>query len=253
MRGWLLVEFVFLFVAIPAAFFVMQRMGAFPPLIPTLLIAFLGCLLMLLADRRFNRRNLWRLRRLAPETPRIVFLFLAGAIVMAGAVMLFWPDRLLSLPLRNTRLWAIIMIAYPVFSVYPQELVYRAFLFHRYRPLFRSRAALILASAGAFGLMHIVFQHWLSVLLTFAGGLLFAWTYARTRSTLASTVEHALYGCFVFTIGMGSFFYGGGARDRVNGARQDAAVEAPAAPAQASASVGEQVEAPGWRWRLASE
>jgi membrane protease YdiL (CAAX protease family) len=231
MRGWLIVEFCFLFVALPVAFAVMLLSGIRPFMIPTLLIAFVGCLLFLIFDRRFNRRNLWRSRTLPSEAPRIAMFFLAGAVCMAGVVLLLAPERFLSFPRENTRVWAIIMILYPVFSVYPQELVYRTFLFHRYRTLFRSQAALILASAFAFGLMHIVFLHWLSVLMTFAGGLLFAWTYARTRSTLAVTVEHALYGCFVFTVGLGSFFYGGAAFQRANGHRERAAITAPALPA----------------------
>lgn len=39
-----------------------------------------------------------------------------------------------------------------------------------------------------------------------AAGVLFAWTYERTRSTLAVSVEHALFGCWMFTVGLGSFF-----------------------------------------------
>lgn len=241
MRGWLLVEFVFLFVALPVAFYLLQRFGAFAPMIPTLLVAFVGCLLFLLLDRRFNRRHLWSARSLREEGPRIAMLFIAGAIGMAGVVLLLWPEQFLAFPRRNTRVWAIIMIAYPVFSVYPQELVYRAFLFHRYRSLFRSETALIFASAGAFGLMHIVFQHWLSVAMTFAGGLLFAWTYARSRSMFATTVEHALYGCFVFTVGLGTFFYSGGARERINGRHEQAAV-APSPAVDAGLEPGVLVE-----------
>jgi membrane protease YdiL (CAAX protease family) len=241
MRGWLLVEFVFLFVALPVAFYLLLRAGQEPPMIPTLLVAFVGCMLFLLFDRRFNRRNLWRPRRLPSEAPRIAMFFVAGAIGMAGVVLLLAPEEFLSFPRRNTRVWAIIMVLYPVFSVYPQELVYRTFLFHRYKPLFRSQAGLILASAFAFGLMHIVFHHWLSVAMTFAGGLLFAWTYARTRSTLAATVEHALYGCFVFTVGLGSFFYSGGARERVNG-RHDQAAASPSPEVDASLEPGVLVE-----------
>lgn len=225
MRGWLIVEFCVLFIALPVAFYVLWLTGQTPPMIPTLLVAFVGCLLFLLFDRRFNKRNLWRPRRLPKEAPRIALFFLAGAVGMAGVVLLLAPEQFLSFPRRNTRVWAIIMVLYPIFSVYPQELVYRTFLFHRYKPLFRSQTALILASAFAFGLMHIVFHHWLSVAMTFAGGLLFAWTYARTRSTLAASVEHALYGCFVFTVGLGSFFYSGAARARANGGGDRAAVE----------------------------
>ncbi|WP_234730087.1 hypothetical protein [Acidocella facilis] len=47
--------------------------------------------------------------------------------------------------------------------------------------------------------------------LTLAGGWLFARSYAATRSLTFSGVEHALYGCLVFTIGLGQYFYTGAA------------------------------------------
>jgi membrane protease YdiL (CAAX protease family) len=47
------------------------------------------------------------------------------------------------------------------------------------------------------------------MLLTTAGGLLFAFTYLRSRSTLLVAAEHALYGDFVFTVGIGGMFVNG--------------------------------------------
>jgi uncharacterized protein len=47
------------------------------------------------------------------------------------------------------------------------------------------------------------------VALTFAGGLLFAWRYKTTGSLFTSSLEHALYGCWFFTIGIGQYFYHG--------------------------------------------
>jgi membrane protease YdiL (CAAX protease family) len=99
------------------------------------------------------------------------------------------------------------MVAYPAVSVYPQEVIYRAFVFHRYGPVFPGRWAIIAASAGAFALAHAPFGHWLSVVLSGAGGVIFAYTYQRTESLLAPAVEHALYGCFIFTVGLGTYFY----------------------------------------------
>jgi membrane protease YdiL (CAAX protease family) len=104
------------------------------------------------------------------------------------------------------------MVGYPLFSVYPQGLIYRAFFFHRYRPLLRVAPQtrswiLILVSAATFALMHILFHNWIALALTFPGGILFALRYCNTRSLCVSSLEHALYGCFLFTIGLGQFFY----------------------------------------------
>jgi len=45
--------------------------------------------------------------------------------------------------------------------------------------------------------------------LTLAGGLLFAFRYAQTGSLATSCFEHALYGCWLFTVGLGQNFYHG--------------------------------------------
>jgi membrane protease YdiL (CAAX protease family) len=39
---------------------------------------------------------------------------------------------------------------------------------------------------------------------TFIGGILFAYTYQKTKSTLLVSIEHAIYGCWLFTVGMGT-------------------------------------------------
>jgi membrane protease YdiL (CAAX protease family) len=65
------------------------------------------------------------------------------------------------------------------------------------------------ASAAAFGFLHIIFRNSLAVGLTFCGGILFAWRYAETGSLATSSFEHALYGCWQFTVGLGQYFYHG--------------------------------------------
>ncbi len=94
----------------------------------------------------------------------------------------------------------------------PQGIVYRAFIFARFRDLFAPDWAIILASAVAFGYVHIVFKNALAVGLTLAAGLLFAYRYWQTGSLLVSSFEHALYGCAIFTIGLGRSFYSGAVR-----------------------------------------
>ncbi len=98
-------------------------------------------------------------------------------------------------------------MVYPLLSVYPQNVVYRAFVFHRYRGLFADEAVVIWASAAAFAWAHVIFHNPMALLLTFAGGLIFAQTYRRHRSLLLVSIEHALYGLLVFTIGLGHALY----------------------------------------------
>ena len=65
----------------------------------------------------------------------------------------------------------------------------------------------MIASGVFCGWAHVVAHNVTALLLATAGGLLFASTYERRRSTLLVAAEHALYGDFIFTIGLGGLFH----------------------------------------------
>jgi membrane protease YdiL (CAAX protease family) len=108
---------------------------------------------------------------------------------------------------HNPALWALIMVTYPVFSVVPQEIIYRAFFFHRYGPLFENKKVGVVTNAALFAFAHILFRNWVAVIGAFAFGLLWALTYLGSKSLLVVSIEHALYGNLVFTLGIGYYIY----------------------------------------------
>lgn len=118
-------------------------------------------------------------------------------------VMITNRENLFIVLLNKPKLWLIILFVYSFFSVYPQELLYRTFFFQRYKPLFKNDFLFIFLNAIVFSLAHIFFKNTLVTILTFLGGILFAITYNRTKSTLLVTIEHAIYGSWLFTVGMG--------------------------------------------------
>jgi membrane protease YdiL (CAAX protease family) len=65
----------------------------------------------------------------------------------------------------------------------------------------------VLASGLLFGWAHVVVHNGAAIALATVGGLMFAATYERRRSTLLVSIEHGLYGDFIFTVGLGSLFY----------------------------------------------
>ncbi len=146
-------------------------------------------------------------------TGRILRMALRFAVCGAALTVATWaifPHLFLSLPRHHPIFWLAIMVLYPVLSVWPQEVIYRRFLFHRYALVF-GETGVVLASALAFGFAHVIFLNPIAVTLTTAGGVMFAWNYARERSLYLACLEHALYGCLIFTIGLGQFFYTGAA------------------------------------------
>lgn len=168
------------------------------------------CLASLLTDRAFERRRLWNARAALGGLWRMGACYALSATLLGVLLWLIDPARLWSLPRDRPALWGVIMLAYPILSVYPQEVAFRAFFHHRYRPLLGEGTAMTLAGAAAFGAAHVIMHNWIAVAFSAVGGILFARTYLRTRSLLACWIEHSLYGCTLFTIGWGSYFYGGG-------------------------------------------
>ena len=198
----LAIEFAAIFIGGPLAILAIHRQGVL------FLVLWLGALVAFFSVHRrrpFPKHPMW------PEVRGIAARFSLLAPLIAVATWLAFPHLFLELPRQRPLLWAAIMVLYPVLSVWPQEMLYRSFLFHRFRDLFRSHAALILVSASAFGFAHIIFLNWIAVIMTSAGGLLFARDYARHRSLSLTCLEHSLYGCLIFTVGLGRFFYTGAA------------------------------------------
>jgi hypothetical protein len=157
-------------------------------------------------DRSFLRRELWNAAAARGRVGAVLARTAFACAVILAATALASPDRLFALPRARPVVWALIMVLYPI-SAYAQELIYRPLFFHRYGALFARRRTRVLVNAALFGWGHISVNNVLAVVLTTIVGVLFASTYERTRSTLLVSLEHALYGDFVFTVGIGDLFY----------------------------------------------
>jgi hypothetical protein len=207
-RVYLAAEFSVLFVLLPVGtYFFRHIFGSI--LIPALLVLAAGCLLVLWLDPSFDRKRLTRSDRVSPGLKQVLLTFLPWAPVLALACAFFRPDLLFAFPRDKTVTWLVVMLLYPLLSVYPQEIIFRVFLFHRYRALFAGDRVKIAASGLCFGLAHLFFGNWIAPALSSIGGMLFARTYARNDSTILVSLEHALWGDFIFTLGLGWYFYGG--------------------------------------------
>ena len=125
------------------------------------------------------------------------------AIITSLFVWITDSPSLFSVMFNKPIKWLILLFVYSLFSVYPQELIFRTFFFNRYGRLFKNEGLLIFVNAVLFSLAHLFFGSVLVLVFTFLGGLLFAYTYKKTQSTLLVSIEHAIYGCWLFTVGMG--------------------------------------------------
>jgi uncharacterized protein len=161
--------------------------------------------------RRMGGASVWNwpaLREGAIMRPMLQ-RFAVCAVLMSALTLILIPERFLSFPQERPLLWAMVMVLYPLLSVIPQEFIFRSFFFARYRELFPHPNVMLTISALSFGLVHILLHNWVALLLSTVGGFLFAHSYTKRRSLALVVAEHALYGCFAFTIGLGFFFYSG--------------------------------------------
>jgi membrane protease YdiL (CAAX protease family) len=214
-RLYLACEILALFVGLPVSMYA-RIVPRFPILV--LLIAAGVCVGFLCSDPGFPRAFLWNVQGARDHARGALLGFAVLGALLVAVVAWRMPGHLFDLVRTRPRLWILVMVLYPVLSVYPQEIVYRAFFFQRYAELLPTAAIRIGASALAFAIGHVMFPRpWIAMSLTFVGGLLFAYHYEGSHSLLLVSVEHGLFGQLIFTIGLGRFFYSGegtGARMR---------------------------------------
>jgi len=210
-KTYLAVEFAAFYIGIPLVIF----FDVFPWLNPFVLMwttAFGVAAWLWWGAADFDRGEFTRFRPFIERNAllRLFVPFSLLAISLTIVVLLTTPESLFRFPKEKPLVWALVMIAYPLLSVLPQTVVFRAFLLYRYRTLFGNGNLLWICGAMAFGFVHIIFRNPIAIGLTAIGGLLFTATYLRTRSIWFSAFEHALYGCWIFTVGWGMYlFYDG--------------------------------------------
>jgi uncharacterized protein len=205
-----LVEMSLLFFAVPVVLTWFR--GTIPP-IPVLMGVTLVLSVWLWLDPSFDRRSAMSLNHLGSHLRSIFMLLIPSAILLGGILYWYRPEAVFRFPRERPALWMLVMCFYPLFSVLPQTIIYRAFFFHRYEPIGQQLQlpawGFILVAGVAFAFGHIIFKNWVAIALTFGGGIIFAFRYYTTRSLLISAIEHALYGQLLFTLGYGLFLYHG--------------------------------------------
>ncbi len=170
--------------------------------------------LFLIALALLARTPGFRWRALRPRSPLPDWKLLALYILISLPslyLLTIWliPGGLFGFPRHSPDLWMRVMLLYPLLSVLPQSIIYRALFFARYGPLFPSPVVAVLANAAAFALAHLFFQNWIAVGLCAVGGVAFGWVHGQRGSYWSANLLHVISGWTVFTLGLGRYFYHG--------------------------------------------
>lgn len=192
-------EFLLIFIILPVSFVLDY------PFLVKAFLAVVGFLyvIYILVKVEGNKFKIAPNLQWKPFWTAVLLKFIIIAILTIGYMFLTARSDLFHILYQKPKLWVVILFAYAMFSVYPQELIYRTLYFQRYASLFDSKALLVVVNAIVFSMAHLFYRNPLVLVMTFLGGILFALTYNETKSTLLVTIEHTLYGCWLFTVGMG--------------------------------------------------
>ena len=168
------------------------------------------CWVILRTHYKETLTTIWKWKAVnAQNLKPILIRWLLASIGMYFFTLWYDPDRLFMIWNHNRSFIPVLMIAYPLISALPQEFVFCSFFFDRYDKLFKNTKLLIFMSALFFAYAHCLYINPVAPPLSFLGGLIFASTYAKTRSLALVTIEHGLYGNSLFLIGLGWYFYSG--------------------------------------------
>lgn len=190
-----------LFVAIPASFLLPVHPGY------KLALGLFGFMYVLYMSFRVEEISLKKEFTLTNNYwTQILLRFVVIAGLSFGFLYLFNSQDLFNVVKANPTVWVIFMLVYAFFSVIPQEFIYRSFFFKRYSYLFKNEYVFIGVNALIFSFAHIWFMSWVVLAFTFVGGILFALTYRKTKSLLVLSIEHAIYGNWLYTVGYGELF-----------------------------------------------
>jgi uncharacterized protein len=201
----LLTEFVLVYFLIPLLIFF--KLIVFSKMNILFLLAIIA-LLLLCCDHNFDKKVFLRFHCTKNNLLTIFWRFGLCSAGILLFILIFSPDSFSHVPLYQPLPWLVSSISYLSMSVIPQELLYRAYLFHRYRFLFKGKLLPIVISTLSFSFAHIVYENYLALGLTLIGGYFFSVTYQKSRSLIITVMEHFIYGMLIFSSGVGDIISG---------------------------------------------
>lgn len=201
---YLTLEFLVLFVGVPLFIFLgSDIVHPSKILLPVVLVV----VIILARTSDFKARTLFRWGVPKAEFQKQMIVQAGILVLLLLGTVLFSSHTLFNLPKTNPYIWLLLSVFYPIFSAFAQEVIFRLFLFSRYKKLFDNDVILILVSGLVFSFAHIMYYHVVSIVLTFFAGVYLAQVYHQTKSVLWVALLHGIMGNMVFAVGLGQYFW----------------------------------------------
>ena len=136
-----------------------------------------------------------------PKKKHFLYFILFDIFLIITMIMLFGDESFLKdLDLKKFYFTSILLLFYLLFSVIPQEIIFRFLFFYKYKDYFNKFEILLLNSL-VFSFCHLIYFDIYILLFSFFGNLLFTFNYMKNKSLLVVIVEHFLLGQTLIILG----------------------------------------------------
>ncbi len=136
-----------------------------------------------------------------PKKKHFLYFIFFDIFLIISLIILFGDDFFLNdLDLTKYYFTSALLLFYLLFSVIPQEIIFRFLFFYKYKDYFNKFEILLLNSL-VFSFCHLIYFDIYILLFSFFGNLLFTFNYMKNKSLLVVIVEHFLLGQTLIILG----------------------------------------------------
>ena len=136
-----------------------------------------------------------------PKKKHFLYFIFFDIFLIISMIKLFGDEFLLSnLDLKKYYFTSVLLLFYLLFSVIPQEIIFRFLFFYRYKDYF-NKFEVLLINSSVFSFCHLIYFDIYILLFSFFGNLLFTFNYMQNKSLLVVIVEHFLLGQTLIILG----------------------------------------------------
>lgn len=136
-----------------------------------------------------------------PKKKHFLYFIFFDIFLILSMIKLFGDDFFLNdVDLNKYYFTSVLLLFYLLFSVIPQEIIFRFLFFYKYKDYFNKFEILLLNSL-VFSFCHLIYFDIYILLFSFFGNLLFTFNYMKNKSLLVVIVEHFLLGQTLIILG----------------------------------------------------
>ena len=136
-----------------------------------------------------------------PKKKYFLYFIFFDIFLIISMIKLFGDDFFLNdLDLKKYYFTSVLLLFYLLFSVIPQEIIFRFLFFYKYKYYF-NKFEILLVNSLVFSFCHLIYFDIYILLFSFFGNLLFTFNYMKNKSLLVVIVEHFLLGQTLIILG----------------------------------------------------